>query len=192
MQIGMIGLGRMGGNMVRRLLAADIAASSSTRRPRRHAARSRRRDRLRSLADFVAQLDSPRAIWLMLPAAGRRLNDRTFAASPPGRHRHRRRQFALCGRDSPRESSATRRALRGRRRQRRRVGTERGYCLMIGGAQAPVLASTPFQDAGARPSAAPRDTGPWDTSTADEGYLHCGPAGAGHFVKMVHNGIDTR
>ncbi len=195
MQLGMIGLGRMGANMTRRLtraghqcvvhdvsipavqaLVADGAVGTST------------------LMDFTAKLARPRAVWLMVPAAvvDASLNallplldagdividggnsyyrddvDRAHKLAAAGLH------YVDCG-----TSGGV-------------WGLERGYCLMIGGEPAVVQHLDPlFASLAPGPGDLPRTVGREESnSTAERGYLHCGPNGAGHFVKMVHNGIE--
>jgi len=194
MQLGMVGLGRMGANLVRRLMrdghrcvvfdvdqtaVAALVAEGATGAT--------------SLEDFVAKLDVPRAAWLMLPAGitGKILDelavlmqkddiiidggnsyyrddiDRAAKLAPMGLH------YVDCG-----TSGGV-------------WGLDRGYCLMIGGENAPVLHLDPIwrsiaPGAGSAEPTPGRKLG----GTAQDGYLHCGPNGAGHFVKMVHNGIE--
>ena len=194
MQLGMVGLGRMGANLVRRLMrdghrcvvfdvdqtaVAALVAEGATGAT--------------SLEDFVAKLDVPRAAWLMLPAGitGKILDelaalmakgdiiidggnsyyrddiDRAAKLAPKGLH------YVDCG-----TSGGV-------------WGLDRGYCLMIGGENAPVQHLDPIwrsiaPGAGSAEPTPGRKLG----GTAQDGYLHCGPNGAGHFVKMVHNGIE--
>ena len=143
----------------------------------------------------MSKLTTPRAVWVMVPAAftGETV-DRAGRAHGRRRHHHRRRELLLPRRHRPG------RGARARGSHYVDVGTsggvfglERGFCLMIGGetrcgrAPGPDLrhASLPGVDAAAR---TPGREG--DPITAEQGYLHCGPNGAGHFVKMVHNGIE--
>ncbi len=172
MQLGMVGLGRMGANLVRRLMrdghrcvvydvnadaVASLVAEGATGAD--------------SLADFVAKLEQPRTAWLMLPAAitGKILDELVELMSPG--------DTVIDGGNSYyRDDIARAKALAPKQIHYMDVGTsggvwglERGYCLMI------VVEATPGRKPG---------------GTAQEGYLHCGPAGAGHFVKMVHNGIE--
>jgi 6-phosphogluconate dehydrogenase len=195
MQIGMVGLGRMGANMVRRLMrgghecvvfdrsyaaVGQLAGEGATGTA--------------SLEDFVKRLKTPRAVWLMVPAAA---VDGTIEALAPllaagdlmvdGGNSYyvddlrRFAQFATrgihyidCG-----VSGGV-------------YGLERGYCMMIGGEREPVLHLDPIfrtlaPGRGSLPPTPRREPG---RSTAEQGYLHCGASGAGHFVKMVHNGIE--
>ena len=194
MQLGMVGLGRMGANLVRRLMrdghrcvvfdvdqtaVAALVAEGATGAT--------------SLEDFVAKLDVPRAAWLMLPAGitGKILDelavlmqkddiiidggnsyyrddiDRAAKLAPMGLH------YVDCG-----TSGGV-------------WGLDRGYCLMIGGENAPVLHLDPIWRSIAPGAGSAEPTpGRKPGGTAQDGYLHCGPNGAGHFVKMVHNGIE--
>jgi len=194
MQIGMLGLGRMGSNMVRRLLddghecvVYDLNAAAVT------ALQSVGGVGTDSLEDFVAALSKPRTVWLMVPAArvDKVLED-LLARLDAG-------DTVIdggnsCYRDDIRRAEA----LQKRGIHYVDVGTsggvhglERGYCLMIGGEAATVDRLDPLfaSLAPAADSAAPTP-GRDKTTTADHGYLHCGAHGAGHFVKMVHNGIE--
>ncbi len=194
MQLGLIGLGRMGSNMVRRLQRAghacvvwDAAESAMAEVTREGATGAG------SIADLVARLAPPRAVWLMVPAAA----VDGLVASLAGLLS--RGDCILDGGNSPFEN-AIRHAqdLAARGIDFVDVGTsggvwglERGYCLMIGGPDAAIARLAPVFTALApdRGDVVPSAKLP-ATSTAPEGYLHCGPAGAGHFVKMVHNGIE--
>jgi 6-phosphogluconate dehydrogenase len=195
MQIGMVGLGRMGANMVRRLLrgghecvAYDVNTGAADALVTHGAVAAR------SLDAFVAALKKPRAIWLMVPAA---VVDETIEALSgrleagdvliDGGNSHYvddiRRASALKAKAIHYVDAGTSGGV---------WGLERGYCLMIGGERDvvrrldPIFAAlAPAPDSVAStPARAGRD------STADRGYLHCGPSGAGHFVKMIHNGIE--
>jgi 6-phosphogluconate dehydrogenase len=197
MQLGMIGLGRMGGSMVRRLLRGGHSASSTTS-TRGDGAAGRRRGgglELRWPTSWRG-CQTPRAIWLMVPAA---VVDRTVdslaaaaAAGDAGDRRRSTPNYTDDIRPRPRAGRDGHRVSR-RRRQRRRLGwRSAGYCLMIGGRPRRWRASEPvFKTLGAGPGGGAADGRPAaSASTADQGYLHCGPTGAGHFVKMVHNGIE--
>ncbi len=196
MELGMIGLGRMGSNMVRRLMRAgrqcvvyDIHPEAVQALVKQGAAGAT------SLEDFVQKLSKPRAIWMMLPAAA---VDPTLQALVPLLQRD---DVIIDGGNSYYRDDIRRAAeLRGKGIFYVDVGTsggvwgiERGYCLMIGGDEAAVRRLLPiFAALAPGIQAAPRTPGrdKVNASTAEQGYLHCGPAGAGHFVKMVHNGIE--
>ena len=193
MQIGMIGLGRMGGNMVRRLLAAGHECVVYDRQPAAAAPliEAGAADAT-SIAHFASQLRSPRAIWMMLPAAvvDAALTDLLPHLSPG--------DIVIDGGNSHYVDAIH----RSRSLARSRVlfvdvgvsggvwGLERGYCLMIGGDTTAVSHLEPLFRALAPGAKAAGATPGRQATTADEGYLHCGPAGAGHFVKMVPNGIE--
>jgi 6-phosphogluconate dehydrogenase len=195
MQIGMIGLGRMGANMVRRLLRAghtcvvydrDADAVSALRREGATGAAD--------VADFTAKLSKPRAIWMMVPAA---VVDRVVEDLVP--HLEPGDILIDGGNSYYRDDRRHAGRLAGAGVHFLDVGTsggvhglERGYCLMIGGEADPVARLDPIFAALA-PGAGDveRTVGRGgDYSPAERGYLHCGPSGAGHFVKMVHNGIE--
>jgi 6-phosphogluconate dehydrogenase len=195
MQLGMIGLGRMGANMVRRLLRGghqcvvyDVFADAVTALAREGAVGSS------SLDDFVRKLTKPRAVWLMVPAA---VVDRSLADLAG---RLEKEDILIDGGNSYYIDDIRRaRDLRAKGIHYVDVGTsggvwglERGYCQMIGGEEAVVKHLDPIFATLAPPvSAAPRTPGREKAGgTAEHGYLHCGPNGAGHFVKMVHNGIE--
>lgn len=195
MQLGMIGLGRMGANMVRRLMKAghdcvvfDIFPQSVETLVKEKATGSA------SLADLVSKLSKPRAIWLMVPAA---LVDQTITDLLPVLEAG---DIVIDGGNSYYVDDIRRaKELAPKGIHYVDVGTsggvwglERGYCMMIGGEKDVVshldplfrslapgqgtIAATPGRNSSA--------------STAELGYLHCGPYGAGHFVKMIHNGIE--
>lgn len=195
MEIGMIGLGRMGANMVRRLMRSghrcvvyDVNSSAVTALASEGAIGATSRENL------VAQLTGPRAVWLMLPAA---IVDQEIDALAPLLDRG---DAIIDGGNSHYQDGIRRSAtLSERGIAALDVGTsggvwglDRGYCLMIGGDTATVKRLDPiFQTLAPGREAAPATAGRSDgQGTADAGYLHCGPAGAGHFVKMVHNGIE--
>ncbi|CAM5196832.1 6-phosphogluconate dehydrogenase OS=Castellaniella defragrans OX=75697 GN=HNR28_002905 PE=3 SV=1 [Castellaniella defragrans] len=195
MQIGMIGLGRMGSGMARRLLGKDIRCTVYDPHSEAVAALAAQgATGARSLPDLVARLAPPRAIWLMVPAG---IVDNVLAELAPLLNAD---DIVIDGGNSSHQDDIRRaRALAESGIHYLDVGTsggvfgmDRGYCLMIGGeAQAvrrldPVFAAlAPGHAAAARTAGRDGEPGP-----AERGYLHCGPAGAGHFVKMVHNGIE--
>jgi 6-phosphogluconate dehydrogenase len=196
MQIGMIGLGRMGANMTRRLLRAghecvifDMFPKAVLELTQEKAIGSS------SLEDFVKKLKKPRAVWLMVPAA---VVDKTITDLLP-----------LLERDDILIDGGNSYYVDDRRRARELAlkgihyvdvgtsggiwGLERGYCMMIGGEDAVIEHLDPIF-ASLAPGIGkdiPRTPGREKIGgTAEQGYLHCGPNGAGHFVKMVHNGIE--
>jgi 6-phosphogluconate dehydrogenase len=195
MKLGMIGLGRMGANMVRRIMRAghecvafDVSADAVAALAKEGAVGAA------SLQDLVAKLPPPRNVWLMLPTA---FVDSTLAKLVP----------MLAGDDTIIDGGNSyyhddiRRAAELKPKGLHYVdvgtsggvwGLERGYCLMIGGEVAAVKRLDPILAALA-PGAGKIDRTPGrehSGGTAEQGYLHCGPNGAGHFVKMVHNGIE--
>ena len=195
MQLGMIGLGRMGASMVRRLLRSghqcvvhDTQPSAVAPLVKDGAAGAA------SLGEMVSQLAKPRAVWLMVPAAA---VDQALGDLVPlldagdivvdgGNSYYRddiRRGTQLQARGIRYLDVGTSGGV---------AGLERGYCLMIGGEGAVVEHLRPiFSSLAPGIAAATRTPGRKpETGTAEEGFLHCGPHGAGHFVKMVHNGIE--
>jgi len=195
MQIGMIGLGRMGANMVRRLLRAGHACvvhDLNVKAVQALAAEGATGAAL--LDDLVKKLAKPRAVWLMIPAG---LVDRTLLDLAP---RLEPGDTVIDGGNSYYIDDIRRAAeLKTKGLHYVDVGTsggvwglERGYCQMIGGEAEVVRRLDPIFASLAPPmSAAPRLPGREQLGgTAEHGYLHCGPSGAGHFVKMVHNGIE--
>lgn len=194
MQLGMIGLGRMGRNMVQRLLRAGHDCVVSDRNPGPAAELAREGAvAADSLADLVQKLAPPRAVWIMVPV------DAVQAVVDELAPLLQRGDCIIDGGNSPFEHAIRRSGeLAARGIDFLDAGTsggvwglERGYCLMIGGPEAVVRRLEPVFRAlapgrGAVTPMAPQAPG----STASEGYLHCGPSGAGHFVKMVHNGIE--
>jgi 6-phosphogluconate dehydrogenase len=195
MQLGMIGLGRMGANMVRRLLRGGHECVVYDRHG--EAMRTLAQEGATpssSLADLVAKLQTPRAVWLMIPAA---LVDMTLAELTPLLHQG---DILIDGGNSYYVDDLRRaKELAAWGLHYVDVGTsggiwglERGYCLMIGGAPPAVGHLEPiFRTLSAGPAMVPRTPGRIPAaSTAEHGYLHCGPSGAGHFVKMIHNGIE--
>jgi 6-phosphogluconate dehydrogenase len=195
MQLGMIGLGRMGANMVRRLIAGGHECVVFDMSPTAVAELARERAvGAASLRDFVQRLATPRAVWLMVPAA---VVDRTIADLLPTLARG---DIVIDGGNSYYIDDIRRaRELAPRGIHYVDVGTsggvwgrERGYCMMIGGEADVVKRLDPIfatlaPGAGTIARTPGRDK---VGGTAEQGYLHCGPSGAGHFVKMVHNGIE--
>jgi 6-phosphogluconate dehydrogenase len=196
MQLGMIGLGRMGGNMVRRLMRAghEVVVYSATAKTRETFAKETGALAASSIEELVARLKPPRVVWLMVPAAAvdKTLKEvvicvqkgdiiidggnsyyiddirRAKELAPKGIH------YVDCG-----TSGGV-------------WGLERGYCLMIGGPKEAVQYLDPiFKALAPGLGSIPKTPGREKVGgTAEKGYLHCGPAGGGHFVKMVHNGIE--
>src|SRR5487761_482341 len=178
MQLGMIGLGRMGSNLVRRLMqdghhcvAYDVNADAVKGLAAEGATGAN------TLAEFVGALDKPRNIWIMVPADDVIIDGgnsyyrdditRSKAVKPKGLH------YLDVG-----TSGGV-------------WGLERGYCLMIGGDAAAVLRlDSVFKSIAPGEGSVEPTPGRAPGSQASQGYLHCGPSGAGHFVKMVHNGIE--
>jgi 6-phosphogluconate dehydrogenase len=195
MQLGMIGLGRMGANMVRRLLRGGHHCVAFDRSPR--AVEELVREKAvgaASLADLVKKLDKPRAVWLMVPAA---VVDATIADLLP----HLEPGDILIDGGNSYYVDDIRRAKELAAKQIHYVdvgtsggvwGLERGYCMMIGGPDQAVRRLDPvFKTLAPGVGDIPRTPGREQLGgTAEQGYLHCGPGGAGHFVKMVHNGIE--
>ena len=195
MQLGMIGLGRMGANMARRLMSRGH--SCVVYAPRRDAVEALSRDGARgahALADLVSALAPPRVVWLMVPAAAvEALVTELAGLLRPG-------DVLIDGGNSHFADAIRRAATLGARGiSFLDVGTsggvwgrERGYCLMIGGDAAAVQHVEPLLQSlapGAPAGGSPATSAP-PAGTAAAGYLYCGPPGAGHFVKMVHNGIE--
>jgi 6-phosphogluconate dehydrogenase len=195
MQIGMVGLGRMGANMVRRLVAGghecvvfDMSAKAVEDLVAQKAVGSS------SLADLVKKLKKPRAVWLMVPAA---VVDKTIADLSPALEAG---DTVIDGGNSYYVDDLRRAGeLASKGVDYVDVGTsggvwglERGYCMMIGGPDDAVTRLDPiFKTLAPGAGSTPRTSGrKGDLTTAELGYLHCGPNGAGHFVKMVHNGIE--
>jgi len=195
MQLGMIGLGRMGANLVRRLMrhghecvVFDVNPDTVRRLEEEGAVGAR------SLDEFVARLRPPRAAWIMVPAAltGRTIDDLATRLEAG--------DAVIDGGNSYyRDDIHRAKDLGARGLHYLDVGTsggiwglERGFCLMIGGEAEVVARLEPiFRAIAPGVDAAPRTPGrEGEPSPAEHGYLHCGSAGAGHFVKMVHNGIE--
>jgi 6-phosphogluconate dehydrogenase len=193
MQLGMIGLGRMGANMVRRLQKAGHQCVVFDQSPKNVEAMAKEgATGAASLAEFVKKLQPPRAIWLMIPAA---VVDQSIASQlplvEPG-------DILIDGGNSYYVDDIRRaHELAAKKIHYVDVGTsggvwglERGYCLMIGGENEVVQRLDPIFATLAPGPAPDAPTSAKSTTTAQRGYLHCGPNGAGHFVKMVHNGIE--
>jgi 6-phosphogluconate dehydrogenase len=195
MQLGMVGLGRMGANMVRRLLKGghdcvvfDMSPKAVAELAEENAVGAV------SLADLVKKLEKPRAVWLMVPAA---VVDKSIADILPALESD---DILIDGGNSYYIDDIRRaKELAPRRLHYVDVGTsggvwglERGYCMMIGGEKGAVERLDPiFETLAPGSGDIPRTPGRDKTGgTAERGYLHCGPNGAGHFVKMVHNGIE--
>jgi 6-phosphogluconate dehydrogenase len=196
MQLGMIGLGRMGGNMVRRLMRGghecvvrDLSPENVKELANEGATGSS------SLDDFVAKLKKPRATWVMVPA-GDPTEQTVLALAQkfePG-------DIIIDGGNSYFKDDVRRsQKLKERGIHYIDVGTsggiwglERGYCMMIGGPKEAVEHLDPiFKTLAPGPGEIPRTPGREKVGgTAELGYLYCGPSGSGHFVKMVHNGIE--
>ena len=195
MQLGMIGLGRMGASMARRLMKKGHSCVVHDTRPEAVAAlHAEGAVGAANVAELVANLARPRAVWLMVPAA---IVDTVLAALRPLLQDD---DIVIDGGNSFYRDDVRRAAnLHQTGVHYVDVGTsggvageERGYCLMIGGETAIVHHLTPVFSALA-PGAGTAARTPGRNgaiSAAEEGFLHCGPAGAGHFVKMVHNGIE--
>jgi 6-phosphogluconate dehydrogenase len=195
MQIGMIGLGRMGANMVRRLMRGGRHCVVYDRNAEAvHSLAEEGAVGAASLDDFVAKLDPSRAVWLMVPAAVVDSTLKDLAA------RLQADDIIIDGGNSYYIDDIRRAAeLKSKGIHYVDVGTsggiwgmERGYCQMIGGETEIVRRLDPiFKTLAPGRSDIPRTPGREKVSgTAEDGYLHCGASGAGHFVKMVHNGIE--
>jgi 6-phosphogluconate dehydrogenase len=195
-QLGMVGLGRMGGNMVERLIrhghqcvVFDLSPDNVRKYVEKKATGSS------SLADFVQKLTKPRAAWVMVPAGAPTENTIAELA----RHMEAGDIIIDGGNTHFKDDVRRARELRSKSIHYVDVGTsggvwgiERGYCMMIGGPKDVVQHLDPiFKTLAPGRGDIPRTPGRDKMqSTAEEGYLYCGPAGAGHFVKMVHNGIE--
>jgi 6-phosphogluconate dehydrogenase len=196
MQLGMIGLGRMGANMVRRLMrdghdcvVFDVSQDAV------HGLAGEGATGADSLADFVSKLSAPRAVWLMVPAAF--VDDEIAALTPlleagdvliDGGNSHYHDDIRRSGELAPHGIHYLDVGTSGGV-----WGLERGYCMMVGGAPEAVQLLTPvFESLAPGSDAAGPTPGRGDRpgTTAANGWLHTGPSGSGHFVKMVHNGIE--
>jgi 6-phosphogluconate dehydrogenase len=195
MQVGMVGLGRMGANLVRRLMrdghrCVGYARTESTVKQLAGEGMAG----AGSIADLVAKLDKPRVVWLMLPAATVQSTlDQLIGLLDPD-------DVVIDGGNSYYRDDI----VRADQLAEHKIyyidcgtsggvwGLERGYCLMIGGEVEPVNRLDPIFKtiAPGQGSATPTPSRTLADGTAAEGYLHCGPSGAGHFVKMVHNGVE--
>jgi len=196
MQLGMIGLGRMGGNIVRRLMKRGHTAVVYDKDPKAVAALvAEGAAGANSLEDFVQKLDSPRTAWVMLPAG--RITEATIEALAKLMQPD---DVVIDGGNSFWQDDVRRgKALRERGLHYVDVGTsggvwgiERGYCMMIGGDKSAVERLDPIFAAlapglGDIPRTQGRDG---RDPRVEQGYIHAGPTGAGHFVKMIHNGIE--
>ena len=196
MQLGMIGLGRMGANMVRRLMRGghscvvwDVTAESVKKLAGEGATGAE------SLADFVTKLDKPRAVWMMVPAGV------PTEATVTGLAAELEAGDTVIDGGNSYFKDDVRRARMTSEKGVNYVdvgtsggvwGLERGYCMMIGGPEEAVRRLDPiFQTLAPGPGNIVRTPGREKmTGTVENGYLYCGPSGAGHFVKMVHNGIE--
>jgi 6-phosphogluconate dehydrogenase len=195
MQLGMIGLGRMGANLVRRVMrdghrcvVYDVSADAVDQLVGEGA------EGAHSLQEFVGKLEPPRAMWIMVPAAIVQATlDQLTGLLDAG-------DIVIDGGNSYyRDDIARAKSLAGKQIHYIDCGTSggvwglnRGYCLMIGGETAPVEHLDPIFKtiAPGESSAVPTPGRTRRDGTAPQGYLHCGPSGAGHFVKMVHNGVE--
>ena len=196
MQLGMVGLGRMGANMVRRLMAGghqcvvfDLNPENVAQLAKEGAAGAA------TLEEFVKKLTKPRAAWVMVPAGAP--TEKTIMALA---EKMERGDIIIDGGNSYFKDDVRRgKVLKEKGILYLDVGTsggvwgiDRGYCMMIGGSDQAAKHLDPiFKTLAPGRGDIPRTPG-WDTraGTAEEGYLYCGPSGAGHFVKMVHNGIE--
>ena len=196
LQLGMIGLGRMGANLVRRLIRDGHTCVAYDVNP--EAVKALEADGAigaTTIEEFVSKLTKPRNVWIMVPAA---IVDQTLSKLVPLLDAD---DVVIDGGNSYYRDDITRsKALRSKGLHYLDVGTsggvwglERGYCLMIGGDDAAVSRLDPLFKTiapGLGTGLVEPTPGRAPGSTASEGYLHCGPSGAGHFVKMVHNGVE--
>jgi 6-phosphogluconate dehydrogenase len=196
MKIGMIGLGRMGGNMVRRLIKGGHECSVFDQSPDKVKELAREGAHgCSSISHLKSQLKSPRIYWLMLPAG--EVTEKTIDALEPELEAN---DIVVDGGNTYYKDDVKRsERLKKKKVRYMDVGTsggvwglERGYSLMIGGDSQAAKEMDPLfrslaPSSGTVPITQNRDP---SQKTADQGYLYCGPAGAGHFVKMIHNGIE--
>ncbi|MFB0979195.1 MAG: decarboxylating 6-phosphogluconate dehydrogenase [Myxococcota bacterium] len=196
MQLGMIGLGKMGANMVRRIMGAGHECVVFDQSPEAVDALKNEGARgATSLAELVSKLDAPRAIWIMVPAG-----EITEGVVQELASLMSKGDMMIDGGNSMFKDDA-RRAIELKPKGIHYLdcgtsggvwGIDRGYCLMIGGDKGAVTHLDPIFKCLA-PGRGDVERTPGrasDQGTAEEGYLHCGPAGAGHYVKMIHNGIE--
>ncbi len=196
MQIGMVGLGRMGGNMARRLMRGGhevVAYATDAAAVRQIAGEGA--TGTTTLDDFVAKLRPPRTAWVMVPAGA----PTEQVVTDLGARIQRGDTIVDGGNSFYKDDVRRMKMLRPKGIHYVDAGTsggiwglERGYCLMIGGEREVVQRlQSIFNTLAPGPGTIPRTPGREQAgSTAEQGYLHCGPSGAGHFVKMVHNGIE--
>ncbi len=195
MQLGMVGLGRMGANMTKRLMKAGHECAVFDLDPKRIQELGEEGAKgAPKVEDFKNVLKAPRAIWVMVPSgeATEGMVKSLIATLDPG-------DIIIDGGNSFYKDDV-RRSKMAKERDIHYVdagtsggvwGFERGYCLMIGGEKEIVEHLDPiFKSLAPGPSGVPHTPGRSVKSTAEDGYLHCGPSGAGHFAKMVHNGIE--
>lgn len=196
MQLGMVGLGKMGANMVRRLMKAghecvvyDLTKANVDALAKEGAIGSD------SLSDFIKRLKAPRAVWIMVPAG--EATEKTISAL--SEHLEKGDMLIDGGNSFYKDDIRRAHALAQKEISYIDVGTsggvwglERGYCLMIGGEEKAVKHLDPiFKSlAPGKGSIEPTPGRGKSTSTAEQGYVYCGPCGSGHFVKMIHNGIE--
>ena len=196
MQLGITGLGRMGGNIARRLMRAghSLAVHDTDPAPRAALAKDGARD-CATLEALVKALEPPRAVWVMLPSGKitQGAIDALAALLSPGD------TIIDGGNAFWKDDIARAKALKAKGLHYLDIGTsggvwglERGYCLMIGGEKLVFERLEPlFKALAPGRGDIPRNPGAGGLSAgAEEGYLHCGPNGSGHFVKMIHNGIE--
>src|SRR6185312_10591327 len=194
MQLGMVGLGRMGANLSRRLIRDGhrVVAYDHTESHVKQLA-GEGATGATTLEQFVAKLDKPRAAWVMLPASvtGQVVAQLADLMEPgdtiiDGGNTYYRDDIDRAKQLIPKDLHYIDVGTSGGV-----FGLERGFCLMIGGEDGPVERLDPiFKSIAPGQGTAEPTAGRTRTGTAPDGYLHCGPAGAGHFVKMVHNGIE--